>query len=377
MNCQQATDLMQRSLDHDLTEAEQQVMVSHFHRCPACSSFFERLQMVSEELEALPPVTPPYSIVNSIMGRLAYPDPIPADNEHAVEKEKFLSPVPVEKEKRRFRPVWFVYGGTAAAALLLGAFLYQSGGLIGGGAKSSGSADLAAKTTAKQAAGATNGTADGANPGATKKMEQSSTATDPNSTMKDALPPAADIANQTTSNQAETSRKKNLSGGTGANAGSGSKPRHLTSDDKGSVAQSTGISSGNDKTAGTPPQAAGTAATGQIIEPAKGDADQKGTPGGTPEATDPGLAYGGIAGSQQTLTSVNGKYTASVVGQRVTIRSANKNIAMVSQYRWNDNDKVGLTIWYNDYQLMYTVQKGDGTQSRYVMDLLTNSEFER
>jgi predicted anti-sigma-YlaC factor YlaD len=122
MSCKEVRELMQRYLDHDLNEMEQQTMVSHFSRCPECSVFFERLQQVAEGLEALPDVRPPFSLVDSILPRL----------DETLPERPILTPVSADKpeagrrkERRRFVSR-LIYGGTAACALFLGVFLFQT-----------------------------------------------------------------------------------------------------------------------------------------------------------------------------------------------------------------------------------------------------------
>lgn len=70
MNCQEVTELMQRYLDKDLSETEYDVLLQHMQRCPECTEMYERLKQLSGELENLPKVNPPCSIVDSIMPRL-------------------------------------------------------------------------------------------------------------------------------------------------------------------------------------------------------------------------------------------------------------------------------------------------------------------
>ena len=70
MRCEGVMELMQRCLDEDLTEEEKTCMLEHMKTCDSCAGMFERLNRLSEELVNLPKVTPPYSIVDSILPRL-------------------------------------------------------------------------------------------------------------------------------------------------------------------------------------------------------------------------------------------------------------------------------------------------------------------
>lgn len=72
MNCEEVMELMQRDLDGDLNELETAELQSHLQDCVACRAIFKRLNVLSQDLlNNLPKVTPPYSIVDSIMPKLA------------------------------------------------------------------------------------------------------------------------------------------------------------------------------------------------------------------------------------------------------------------------------------------------------------------
>ncbi|ASS66052.2 anti-sigma factor [Paenibacillus sp. RUD330] len=62
---------MNRYLDGDLDEHERVLLMEHLKNCPDDQELFERLQRLSEELEELPKVTPPFSLVDSILPQLA------------------------------------------------------------------------------------------------------------------------------------------------------------------------------------------------------------------------------------------------------------------------------------------------------------------
>ena len=70
MNCDQMMDLLQRQLDNDLTTEEQITLSAHLQQCPSCTDLHARFQLLSAELIQLPKVTPPWSIVDSILSRL-------------------------------------------------------------------------------------------------------------------------------------------------------------------------------------------------------------------------------------------------------------------------------------------------------------------
>ncbi|MGK9251772.1 anti-sigma factor family protein [Paenibacillus humicus] len=71
MTCQEVVEVMNRYLDGDLDEHERVLLMEHLKNCPDDQELFERLQRLSEELEELPKVTPPFSLVDSILPQLA------------------------------------------------------------------------------------------------------------------------------------------------------------------------------------------------------------------------------------------------------------------------------------------------------------------
>jgi hypothetical protein len=71
MNCVEVGDLMQRKLDLDLSDQEAQQLEAHLEVCKSCQIIFQRLSMLSSQLEQLPQVTPSFSIVDSILPKLA------------------------------------------------------------------------------------------------------------------------------------------------------------------------------------------------------------------------------------------------------------------------------------------------------------------
>ncbi|MNO21983.1 hypothetical protein D3C76_117600 [compost metagenome] len=70
MKCAEVMEWMHRYLDHDLSQEEIIEMFRHIDNCPSCADVFDRLSMLSQQLEQLPDVKPPFSLVDSIMPRL-------------------------------------------------------------------------------------------------------------------------------------------------------------------------------------------------------------------------------------------------------------------------------------------------------------------
>ncbi|CQR57635.1 anti-sigma factor family protein [Paenibacillus riograndensis] len=70
MKCAEVMEWMHRYLDHDLSQEEIIEMFRHIDNCPSCADVYDRLSTLSRQLEQLPDVKPPFSLVDSIMPRL-------------------------------------------------------------------------------------------------------------------------------------------------------------------------------------------------------------------------------------------------------------------------------------------------------------------
>lgn len=104
MSCDEVMDAMNRELDGDLTAEERQRMQHHLLNCPRCVLLYERLRRLSSQLESLPKVQPPYSVVDALLPRLEQ------------------MPLPTARKVRRRRMAWrrliLWTGGSVAVALL-------------------------------------------------------------------------------------------------------------------------------------------------------------------------------------------------------------------------------------------------------------------
>ncbi|BCU82455.1 hypothetical protein JIR001_22380 [Polycladomyces abyssicola] len=107
MRCEDALELIQRSLDEELSEAEQARLQSHLSVCTSCSDFHLRLKRLDEHLSLLPQVQPPVSVVDRILPQL----------------EK---PKPTRTFRRRFTNMRWISGGITAA-IVIGAIITQWG----------------------------------------------------------------------------------------------------------------------------------------------------------------------------------------------------------------------------------------------------------
>lgn len=70
MKCAEVMEWMHRYLDHDLSQEEMLEMFRHIDDCPSCAEVLDRLTTLSRQLEELPDVKPPFSLVDSILPQL-------------------------------------------------------------------------------------------------------------------------------------------------------------------------------------------------------------------------------------------------------------------------------------------------------------------
>ncbi|MEB3100725.1 anti-sigma factor family protein [Ferviditalea candida] len=132
MTCQEVMEYMQRSLDRDLSEPESEKMQDHLLGCASCSSIYERLRSVAAELEKLPKVAPKSSLVDAILPKLDEIDRIKASGgdvdgmppRRPDSSGAANAPVPPKRKRNGFLS-WKLAGGAAAAAVLLGVFLFN------------------------------------------------------------------------------------------------------------------------------------------------------------------------------------------------------------------------------------------------------------
>jgi|GEM_PF-4807291 len=124
MNCIEVGDLMQRKLDFDLSEQETKQLETHLATCASCKMMFERLSLLSTQLEQLPHVTPSISIVDSILPKLAEIDKLNEEANHIIKREEAAhsEQLHVNNIQSKLRKKWIMIttsGLVAAAALIL------------------------------------------------------------------------------------------------------------------------------------------------------------------------------------------------------------------------------------------------------------------
>lgn len=116
MNCIEVGELMHRKLDSDLSTEEEKELELHLAQCASCNLIFERLSLLSTHLEQLPQVTPPFSIVDSILPRLEVAEkPLIKKDEEAVTALQ-------KSNKKIYKKGWFI--STASIAVAAAAVLF-------------------------------------------------------------------------------------------------------------------------------------------------------------------------------------------------------------------------------------------------------------
>ncbi|WP_433946061.1 anti-sigma factor family protein [Paenibacillus sp. SN-8-1] len=134
MKCPEAVEWMHRYLDGDLSVEESDLLIEHLRSCDECAEAFGLLKHLSDNLYQLPDVTPKFSIVDSILPRLEEIDRARAEEGSALEVTEPAVPlmrtVPNKAQQTQRSSFWqrssrTWIGGVAAAAVILGLFIYQ------------------------------------------------------------------------------------------------------------------------------------------------------------------------------------------------------------------------------------------------------------
>lgn len=397
MNCEEVTELMQRDLDLDLSEEEHRQLLEHLPRCPECAALYDRLKRLSDELEKLPPVHPPYSLVDAILPQLAEMEN--GAHEHSAAVEKPVSPA---RRTRSGFGIWPLVGGGVAAAVVAGLLVtnmpWQGGSRADKAASLPQSAGTALQNDQKAGQNEESGplskrTADSTPP------SMPSTAPTPETSSGEAVggtdAPASSGGNDLKIAENESliaQAEKNKSLATQApeedkappkrSAEKSAPPNTFGAVDSSNAASSAFSSSPNSSEGG------GGMVPGQIVAPGKAKADNVVT-------FDPGAGAAGItsnqdkqsalappqgataSGSPHQLATDNGKYTAYYENNRVTVRTSAGATAFTSGQTWKAGDSVRLLSWSNDTQLYYEVTDAGGAVRQFMIDLALNREVQK
>lgn len=129
MKCAEVMEWMHRYLDQDLSRDEIIEMFRHIDICPSCAEVFERLSALSKQLEELPDVKAPFSLVDSILPQLEELDRAARDQSATRSEEHVVVPFSDEKSRRKTSRGASIASrtgiGAAAAAILLGIAIFN------------------------------------------------------------------------------------------------------------------------------------------------------------------------------------------------------------------------------------------------------------
>jgi hypothetical protein len=322
MTCQEVIEYMNRQLDDDLNEHEYEILMKHTRHCPDCAAMFERLKKLSEELGNLPQVMPRFSLVDAILPKLEFMEPIRLPEAAAVEIPAVN--IPSQQSNRRakarhqlrFRAISGIIAASVAAGLFLVSY---NAGLFSPSHRFSDADNAGAATASSQ-----NMSADTFMPNAKVQPFSSdtkgavSTETDRSFTKED----------QTTTNQLKSE-------GTSANTGNSSE--------NGVPAEE--------------PQTGSNASSDPNVGSDNGSGPTLGI------ASDP---------AQLEAASPDGQYIAKVTGFVIHVYKSGE---VASVFEARKNGKFANLVWSDDNkQLTYDIQLESGGMERYVIDTDTMTE---
>jgi hypothetical protein len=342
MNCELMMEWMQRFVDVDLTQTEEQSLMTHISQCPDCAASFEQLQRLSAELSLLPMVVPPFSIVDSILPRLAE-----LDAQQAAIKVAYL-PTPDQRKKPLF--YWKIAAAFVAAAAIFGLIAvnlepiskFDASGMLNTGS--------ASKDTANYEI------ADAASGSEAAKSET------PMAASKDAT------VDNSTFNKADTitEQSKSLSSGT-----SDKKPQATVG--KTDDLRVFGMDETVKKSQKFAPQISPSPVP-QSAAPAVEDKDlmfttDASSPTSTPASTP--------ASANQTLASDDGNFIGVVEQQIVQVQTPDGNRIYTSSNQWKSTDTIRLLLWQDNQRLTYEVTMEDGQLKRFIINPILKTEQEQ
>jgi hypothetical protein len=417
MTCEEMMDLMQRSLDLDLTAAEEQAMLAHLEKCPDCSDLYVRLKLLSEELAQLPKVKPAYSIVDAILPQLeSMPDWNTAETSADTGTAAALDQAPsttkvVPIAERRGLINWKIFTGVAAAGIALGMFIFNgdgsrwdktasenasmSGLAISSPESAAGAAPqgLATGQSMKKDVTAAVPPLEGSSAGEELKVQITSTPdakastkakedtlTDKMSIARDSrevtMASPQDLAPSAVQDQYGITPKSGQADQNTAAAGNGIDGEgHLQSQEKLNISL----------VAPTPlPETAGSGEASLTFtqhndEKAAADDAKQGNE--APEANSKMLENNTLHGFAPAIAAItpisspDGVYTASLVDHSVTITGKDGSVVFTSANRMNPGDQLVFKEWADGYLFTYSLTSPDGTETVYKISAAEKKEW--
>jgi hypothetical protein len=343
MNCELMMEWMQRFVDVDLTQTEEQSLMTHISQCPDCAASFEQLQRLSAELSLLPMVVPPFSIVDSILPRLAE-----LDAQQAAIKVAYL-PTPDQRKKPLF--YWKIAAAFVAAAAIFGLIAvnlepiskFDASGMLNTGS--------ASKDTANYEI------ADAASGSEAAKSET------PMAASKDST------VDNFTMNKADTITEQR--------SGTTDKNPEATVDKTDEMR----VLFGDDETAKKSQELAPQPTPSPVPQSAAPTVNDKSimfsTPVSTPTSTPTSTPAAASASANQTLASDDGNFIGVVEQQIVQVQTPDGNRIYTSSNQWKSTDTIRLLLWQDNQRLTYEVTMEDGQLKRFIINPILKTEQEQ
>jgi anti-sigma factor RsiW len=367
MNCELSMELMQRFVDDDLPQAEQDILMAHIKQCPECAASFEQLQRLSAELSNLPMVSPPFSIVDSILPKLAELDTQKASIQVAYLPDK------VPHKKSLFS--WKMSAGFVAAAIF---FSLIAVNLSPSSKKDAGemlNATMGIKNTAQLKSTGT--VADQGEKAASDKVAPTASAVPEVTPVVPEAAPAASAESKVTVQFSESVTQKDVSAGAHQEKTIAPKQPQI-----------------NDKSKRTLTKPEPAASVTNHIEAAKRSADTlkvapvvpSPSPAPSPITRDKGKGITGEKGkgimsftinedpAAPSLASEDGSLIGYVERQIVQVRTSDRNRIYTSSVQWNTADTINLIKWEDSSHLIYEVTMEDGQLKRFIVDIILKTE---
>lgn len=409
MKCEEMMNLMQQSLDQDLTAEEERAMLAHLKQCPGCSDLYVRLKLLHEELAQLPKVKPAYSIVDAILPQLEEMplwsvDSAEGPETSAAAKEQVVAlPEAPVRRSRRGLISWRIFSGVAAAGIVIGLLLSNQDNLNLNKTASE-SVALESRMGAPQAASgaeennkeAPPSEAGGAHNSAVVPTQTEAVKAAP-SAMPEPSPEAGtepkDLSGRVTMASPADSYMKDQFGqmqqqsaaeDRGTAYGAASEPSEVKQEQV----------AGNPEAADSVPESlpgetsdekrfsltiADQAGAGETApEPEQGDAASSLSADADAKRVEvQSLAGFAAAEAPEPLTSPDGLYTASVADGKVTITNKDGASVFVSSIHLGPEVQVRFGEWTDAHTFSYTVRTVSGTETVYVISAAKGKEWKK
>jgi hypothetical protein len=355
MNCEQMMEWMQRYVDEDLPQAEQDILMAHIKQCPDCAASFEQLQNLSAELSRLPMVSPPFSIVDSILPKLAELDTLQASIQVAYLPEK------IPHKKSLFS--WKMGAGFVAAAVFFSLIAVN----LSPSSNKDASDMLMATTASKDAP---------------EKVDQvqGSRVADQGKYTTDAVSPKA--------SEAPTAATEDRNAGAFSDATDTAKKAQSTeaAKEKSLASEQPKTTSSTSKNLAKPEPTISVPFSTAVTKDSRNAKIAPAVPSPTPapvpkEEVKVKRAQKSFAATEEasapSLASDDGNFIGYVEQQTVIVRIPDGSQVYTSSIQWKPTDSIQLIKWEDNAHLTYEVTLEDGQLKRFVIDLILKTEQEQ